>query len=314
MNLTEQTEINQESTDIGHFRYKYKLTIEYDGSAFYGWQKQLNQKSVQGTIELAAKKLYSYGSKEYLELMETNKRKSANANASILIASNDTKSNYPIVSIYGSSRTDAGVHALSQVAHLDVRTKRNEMPTSKIISGLNFHLKGYPVSILQVESVENTFHARFDAISRTYMYKILNRQSKCAVNNNIWQIPENLNIGKMRDACNLFKGLHDFTNFRNKDCQAASSIKLIDQFDILEDTPSYYSNLQKNNCGKIFTIIVRSKSFLHNQVRLMVGLIKEIGVGKQTIDDLQLLLHTQERHIQWKKAPSCGLYLISVDY
>lgn len=245
--------------------HRYKLTIEYDGQFFYGWQRQQNSLSVQQSIEKA---IYSFcGQSEIL--------------------------------VYGSGRTDAGVHALGQVAHVDLITR---FPSYRVMDALNFYLRGQPVTILNVEAVSSDFHARFSAKSRRYLYRIINRRGALAIEKGrAWHVINPLDTDEMHQAAQLLTGLHDFNSFRTVRCQATSSIRMIDSFTVTRR-------------GELIELEVQSRSFLHNQVRIMVGSLALIGQGKWTKADLSHALKLADRRAAGPTAPPDGLYFAQVIY
>ena len=242
---------------------KFKITVEYDGSSFVGWQKQENGKSIQESIEEALLKLT--GEK---------------------------------VTLFGAGRTDAGVHALGQVAHFEIQKKLN---IDNIRDGLNQHLKSIPISVLDAEQVEKTFHARFSANERIYEYIITNRRAPLTLEiNKSWAIYKKLNIKKMKQESKSFLGKHNLEAFRSIDCQASSPIKTINDIKI-------------NQKGNNIIIKLLAKSFLHSQVRIMVGTLVEIGKGKIT-KSLKEIIESRDRSQAGVTAPACGLYLLKVYY
>lgn len=245
---------------------RYKLTMEYDGTGLLGWQRQPDGPSVQQYIEEVAEQL--------------------------------TGSHQEISS---AGRTDAGVHALGQVAHIDMQ---RQMPDWKIRDAFNGNLRrlGAPVSILKVESVDSDFHARFSAKGRGYIYRILNRRSISVLRENrVWWVPIELDVEKMRKgACHLL-GHHNFTSFRAAACQAKSPLKTLDKLDI---------TVQEDEI--IFT--VEARSFLHHQVRNMVGTLKLIGDGHLKPSEIPDILAAKNRSAAGPTAPACGLYLNKVIY
>ena len=245
---------------------RYKLTLEYDGTNTLGWQRQLDGPSIQ----------------EYLEKV-----------LEILSGSHSE--------VAAAGRTDAGVHALAQVAHIDFDTS---METWKIREAFNANLRQLeaPVSVLDVEEVSSDFHARFSAQGRGYIYKILNRRSPSVLHaNRVWWVPVELNVEAMRKGAQYLLGNHDFTSFRAAACQAKSPIKTLDKLDI-----------EKIGDEIIFT--VEAKSFLHHQVRNMVGTLKMVGDGKLKPEDIKTILEAKDRSKAGATAPACGLYLSKVVY
>ncbi len=243
---------------------RYKLTIEYDGTPFVGWQRQGTGVSVQQVIEEA---LYRFS-------QET-------------------------VTLFGSGRTDAGVHALGQVAHVDLQ---KETTAYQVMRALNFYLKDLPVSILGCERVSENFHARFSATMRTYVYKILNRPSKPALERDrVWWVPQALDGEAMQEGARYLVGHHDFSTFRASECQALSPLKTVARVDVIK-------------VGEMIEVWVEAKSFLHHQVRNMVGTLKWVGEGKWTPDRVQAVLHAKDRAQGGPTAPASGLYFVSVLY
>lgn len=244
---------------------RYKLTIEYDGRFFCGWQRQDSVLSVQQAIEMAVTAFCGQQN----------------------------------VLVYGSGRTDAGVHALGQVAHVDLD---KEFLPYRVMDALNFYLKEYPVAILAVETVSPDFHARFSAKSRTYIYRICNRRAPLTIDmGRVWHVIKPLDVAKMHEAAQLFVGVHDFNAFRAVRCQAASSVRMIDFF-------------QVSRQGDIIQLEVQSKSFLHNQVRIMVGSLSLIGEGRWQLNDLKRALESADRRAAGPTAPPDGLYFAKIEY
>lgn len=243
--------------------FRYKIIIEYDGSEFAGWQKQQHNISVQGAIETA---IFSF-----------------------------TRDN---VIVYGAGRTDAGVHALGQVAHFDLH--RYYSP-HVIQSAINHFIKS-KISILHVEEAEPHFHARFDAIKKRYIYQIIHRKSPLALmKNKAWLIKDELDIPLMQQASAILIGTHDFSSFRNARCQGKNPIKTI-------------NDIQISKTGDMVQLSFEAKSFLHNQVRIMTGTLKDIGIGKINVNQLQYILEQKNRQYACNTAPPYGLYLERIWY
>ncbi|MCC7251225.1 tRNA pseudouridine(38-40) synthase TruA [Hyphomicrobium sp.] len=243
---------------------RYRLTIEYDGTPFVGWQVQPDGVSVQGALE-----------------------------AAIVSLTGET------AGVRGAGRTDAGVHARRQVAHFDLG---KDWPVDKIRDGLNFYLKPQPVVVLAAAEVPADFDARFSATARHYLYRILARRSPPALDRNrVWWLPRAIDAEAMADAASVLVGRHDFTTFRAVQCQAKSPIRTLDRLDVTHD-------------GDEIRITASARSFLHNQVRSMVGSLKLVGEGKWTRDDLRTALEARDRTACGPVAPAAGLYLMSVDY
>ncbi|WP_295558364.1 tRNA pseudouridine(38-40) synthase TruA [uncultured Hyphomicrobium sp.] len=243
---------------------RYRLTIEYDGTPFVGWQVQPDGVSVQGALETAVQKLTG----------ET-------------------------AGIRGAGRTDAGVHGRGQVAHFDLA---REWPADKIRDGLNFYLKPLPIVVLESAAAPPDFDARFSATARHYLYRILARRSPPALERNrVWWMPRTLDVDAMREAASVLVGRHDFTTFRAVQCQAKSPVRTLDRLDV------------KIVDGEIH-IHASARSFLHNQVRSMVGSLKLVGERKWSETDLRTALEARDRTACGPVAPAAGLYLMAVDY
>ncbi|MDR1693823.1 MAG: tRNA pseudouridine(38-40) synthase TruA [Lactobacillaceae bacterium] len=245
---------------------RFKITIEYDGTGLLGWQRQLDGPSVQEYIETA---IYKFSSQ--------------------------------IVEVHGSGRTDAGVHALGQVAHFDFDTDMDEF---KLREALNAHLKimEAKIAILEVEKVQNDFNARFDTVKRSYIYRILNRRASSPLRENrVWHINYPLDIEKMKEAGRHLLGHHDFSSFRAAACQAKSPEKTLDIIEITKE-------------GDEIVFYFEAKSFLHHQVRNMVGTLKMAGDKSITPKDVKTILEAKDRTKAGITAPACGLYFKQVWY
>ena len=247
---------------------RYKLTIEYKGTNFIGWQKQKEGYSIQGTIEKAAK--------NFLQ-----------SEVDLIVA----------------GRTDAGVHADAQVAHLDIFKK---LKIKNILFGLNFYLSkekfGEDISIKKVNKVDANFNARFDAKKKTYKYKIYNNESRSPMHAyNTWWVSQKLNIVDMKKSSKYLLGNHDFSSFRASGCQALSPIKTLDKIAIIK---------KKN----IITLTFTARSFLYNQVRIMTGTLKDVGSGLINPIALKRILQKKKRSSSGITAPSKGLSLYKVYY
>ena len=244
---------------------RYKIKIEYDGVPFVGWQKQENGLSIQGCLEQAINNIFEEE-----------------------------------VTIYGAGRTDAGVHAMGQVAHFDVINKHFE--TYVIKNAINDHLRPHPISILNVEEVDQSFHARFNAVQRKYLYRIINRKSPLTIEKGrAWHVHKELNIEKMKECSLLLEGKHDFTTFRSANCQSDSPIKTLDEVKISKSGENIY-----------FGFV--AKSYLHHQIRSLVGSIKLVGEETWTIDHLENALKARDRTMCGALAPPDGLYFMEVKY
>ena len=243
---------------------RYKLTIEYDGAPFAGWQMQADQTTVQGVLAAAIKALTGES-----------------------------------LHVQGAGRTDAGVHARGQVAHVDL-TKDWDADTVR--DALNAHLRPYPVAVLVAERVADDFNARMSARKRHYLYRIVNRRADLALAaGRAWRVPRPLDVAAMQAAAQRLVGKHDFTTFRAAECQAKSPLKTLDQFDVARD-------------GETIDVLASARSFLHSQVRSMVGSLVLVGEGKWRADDLAAALAARDRAACGPLAPPDGLYLMRVDY
>lgn len=243
---------------------RYKLTIEYDGAPFCGWQYQDNGPSVQGALEAAVKAMTG-----------------------------------DMVRVHGAGRTDAGVHALAQVAHIDLA---KEYRADRVRDALNAHLRPHPIGVLSAEIVPDTFEARFSAIRRHYLYRIANRRANLALGvGHTWRVARPLDVAAMHDAAQLLIGKHDFTTFRDTECQAKSPEKTLDVLDVARE-------------GDEVRIVTSARSFLHSQVRSMVGSLVWVGHGKWSARDLRAALDARDRAACGPVAPPDGLYLVRVDY
>ncbi|MCH8001534.1 MAG: tRNA pseudouridine(38-40) synthase TruA [Proteobacteria bacterium] len=243
---------------------RYKLTLEYDGRGFVGWQRQDNGPSVQAALEAAVKRFCGEA-----------------------------------VTAHAAGRTDAGVHALAQVAHIDLD---EETGADTLRDALNFHLKPAAVAVLAAEAVADDFHARFSATERAYRYRIVNRRAPLALDRGrAWFVPVPLDAGAMHEAARALLGQHDFTSFRAGGCQAKSPVKTLDALEVSRD-------------GDEIRIEARARSFLHHQVRNMAGSLRLAGEGKWSRADMERALAARDRRAAGPTAPADGLYLIGVRY
>jgi tRNA pseudouridine38-40 synthase len=243
---------------------RYKLTIEYDGTPFVGWQVQDNGVSVQGAIA-----------------------------AAVTAFSGET------VPVQGAGRTDAGVHALGQVAHVDLA---KDWETDSVRDALNFHLRPQPVAVLSAERVGDDFDARFSAIKRHYLYRIVNRRADLALEaSRGWRVGRPLDAEAMHGAAQRLVGRHDFTTFRTTECQAKSPVKTLERLDVARG-------------GEELNVTAVARSFLHHQVRSMVGSLVHVGEGKWSAGDLAAALAARDRARCGQVAPPQGLYLVRVEY
>ena len=203
------------------------------------------------------------------------------------------------VAVHGAGRTDAGVHARAQVAHFDLDT---EWESLKLREGLNALVRPNPVAVLAVDRAADDFHARYSATARHYLYRIVNRRAPLALElNRAWHVPQPLNESLMQEAAAHLLGRHDFTTFRSVECQAASPVKTLDAMSI-------------SRCEDLVEISASARSFLHNQVRSMVGSLKLVGEGKWQPDEVKRALDARDRSACGPVAPPHGLYLLRVDY
>ena len=243
---------------------RYKLTIEYDGTPYSGWQIQDNGPSVQGALIEA---IAAFAGER--------------------------------VSVNGAGRTDAGVHAMGQVAHIDL--ERN-WEADVVRDALNAHLRPQPVAILSAEIVADDFDARFSATKRHYLYRIIVRRADLALDRDrTWRVPRPLDADAMRLAAQRLIGNHDFTTFRATECQAKSPVKTLDVLNVAR-------------VGDEVQVRASARSFLHHQVRSMVGSLVQVGDGKWSADDISRILAARDRTMCGPVAPAEGLYLVKVDY
>jgi tRNA pseudouridine38-40 synthase len=243
---------------------RYKLVIEYDGTPFVGWQMQDNGPSVQGIITDA---IAAFAGER--------------------------------VTVSGAGRTDAGVHALGQVAHVDL-TK--DWDDETVRDAINAHLRPHPIAVLTAERVGENFDARFSATRRHYLFRIVNRRANLALEQNrAWRIARPLDDAAMHTAAQKLVGRHDFTTFRAAECQAKSPVKTLDRLDVVRN-------------GEDVRVFAMARSFLHHQVRSMVGSLVHVGEGKWGGDDLAAALAARDRSACGQVAPPQGLYLMRVEY
>ena len=243
---------------------RYKLTIEYDGTPYVGWQMQDNGPTVQGLVVDA---IAAFAGERAV--------------------------------VQGAGRTDAGVHALGQVAHVDLA---KDWGDDTVRDAINFHLRPQPIAVLAAQHVAPDFDARFSAKRRHYLYRISNRRADLALEQNrAWRVPRLLDCAAMHAAAQMLVGRHDFTTFRATECQAKSPEKTLDQLDVARD-------------GDDVRITTSARSFLQHQVRSMVGSLVHVGEGKWSIEDLAAALAARDRAACGQVAPPHGLYLMRVDY
>lgn len=243
---------------------RFRLTVEYDGGPFMGWQRQRHGPSVQGAIE-----------------------------AAILATTRET------VVVTGCGRTDAGVHAEGQVAHVDVE---RPIDAFRLMEATNAHLRPLPIAVVACEVADPEFHARFDCIGRSYRYRIVNRRAPLVLDRGrAWQVAVPLDAEAMHEAAQLLVGRHDFTTFRSVRCQARSPVKTLDRLVVERD-------------GQVITIAAAARSFLHHQVRSMVGCLRLVGEGRWSADDLAAALAARNRLALGVNAPPDGLTFVAATY
>ena len=243
---------------------RYKLTIEYDGTGLVGWQRQANGLSVQEALESAFERFCG----EQL-------------------------------TVFGAGRTDAGVHALAQVAHVDLA---READPDVIRSAINHHLRPHAISVIEAMPAPPGFDARLSARSRRYLYRILNRRAPPALERGrVWHVAPPLNPAAMQEGARHLVGHHDFSTFRDSLCQAKSPVKTLDVLDVTTD-------------GEEIHIAARARSFLHHQVRNMAGTLKLVGLGQWCPEDVATALAARDRRAGGPTAPAEGLALVGVEY
>ncbi|MGB7288051.1 MAG: tRNA pseudouridine(38-40) synthase TruA [Salaquimonas sp.] len=246
---------------------RYKLQIEYDGTPYKGWQAQDGLPTVQQAIQTAMAEFVRHP-----------------------------------VTVFAAGRTDAGVHGLGQIIHVDLEA---EWPLFKILEATNglLRLKNHPISVIKSEHAEPDFDARFSAVKRHYRYRIINRPANLTVDLlRAWHVKRPLDVAAMDEAAKVLLGLHDFTTFRSTECQAKSPVRTLDQLDV-----------RRVNEQEI-EILCSARAFLHNQVRSLAGSLKLVGEGKWSKADLKAALEAKDRKACGTVAPACGLYFMQVDY
>ena len=243
---------------------RFKLIVEYDGRPFMGWQRQPHGPTVQAVIEDAAQTI----------LQEP-------------------------VTVHAAGRTDAGVHGLGMVAHIDVT---RAITPFRLIEGINACLRPHPVTILACDPVPDDFHARFSCRARHYDYRIVNRRAPLTLDaGKAWRIAATLDADAMHSAAQLLVGRHDFTTFRSAHCQADSPLRTLDRLDV-------------TSTDDRISIVASARSFLHHQVRSMVGCLAMVGEGKWSADTLKAALEARDRNALGFNAPPDGLYFVRADY
>lgn len=247
---------------------RYALKIEYDGGPFAGWQRQAGQPSVQQAVETALRKL---------------------------------EADAPGIAAAG--RTDTGVHATAQVAHCDMA---RDWEPFRLSEALNFHLRPAPVAILRAARVDDDFHARFSALERRYLFRLVSRRAPVTHDRGlVWQVLQPLDLARMQEAAAFLTGHHDFTTFRSTMCQSASPVKTLDEIRI-EALPIPH--------GTEYRFHLRARSFLHNQVRSIVGTLERVGAESWAPEDVKAALEARDRAACGPVCPPQGLYLCGVRY
>ena len=243
---------------------RWRLTVEYDGGPFVGWQRQAIGASVQSTLEHAIATM-------------TGER----------------------AAVHGAGRTDAGVHALAMEAHADIA---KPLTPHQLREGLNALVRPNPMTVLAVVPVADDWHARFSCVERRYLYRILDRRVPPALDRGrVWHVPAALDIAAMRDSATVLVGSHDFTTFRSSHCQSASPIKALDSLTI-------------ERVGVEIHVAAVARSFLHHQVRSMVGCLMLVGRGQWSVADMQAALAARDRTALGFNAPPEGLYFVGARY
>lgn len=243
---------------------RFRLTVEYDGRPFMGWQRQAHGPSVQEAIEDAARAITGEE-----------------------------------IVLHAAGRTDAGVHAEAMAAHLDVE---KALTAFRLMEGINAKLRPWPIAILDCAEVAEDWHARFSCIGRRYLYRIVNRRAPLALDKGrAWRVPQPLDSDAMHEAAQLLVGHHDFTTFRSIHCQSASPVKTLDSLDV-------------RRFGEEIEIAAAARSFLHHQVRSMVGCLMMVGRGQWSAADLKAALEAKDRTALGFNAPPDGLYFIEARY
>lgn len=252
---------------------RWKFTIEYNGARFAGWQRQeAGIPSVQGAIEQA---IFKFCAQE--------------------------------VTLHVAGRTDAGVHAQGQVAHADLAAFKKQMSPFEVAKAINAHLKSQRISIVKAEVADPEFHARFHAVNKLYRYRILNRPAPPALERGlVWHFKRNLDVKAMREGAQFLLGHHDFTTFRDSQCQAKSPMKTLDRLDVIAQDDGYG--------GQEIRIEVEGRSFLHHQVRNIVGTLALVGEGKWAPEAVKAALEARDRAKGGPTAPAEGLSLVRIDY
>lgn len=243
---------------------RFRLTVEYDGRPFVGWQRQAQGDSVQQALEEAV-------------FSVTGER----------------------AAVHGAGRTDAGVHALAMAAHVDVA---KDIAPFRLMEALNARLRPAPVAVLASEAVADDWHARFSCVRRFYEYRIVNRRAPLSWEKGLaWQVPQPLDAGAMQAGADRLVGRHDFTTFRSVHCQSASAERSLERMTVTRH-------------GERVLVEVNARSFLHHQVRSMVGALAFVGLGRWTPDDVSAALAARDRATLPLNAPPDGLWFVGADY
>ncbi len=250
---------------------RWKLTIEYDGAPFAGWQRQENAPSVQEVLETAVHKFCG----------ET-------------------------VTAHVAGRTDAGVHAVGQVAHIDLA---KDTDAKAVRDAVNFHMRPHRVAIVSAEQAAPEFHARFGALHRVYCYRLVTERRADTIldDNRAWHLNIPLDIAAMNKAAGFLLGEHDFTSFRASECQAKSPLRTMNRLVVVESKAPF-------TFGKHLELWAEARSFLHHQIRNITGTLKLVGEGKWQPEDVKAALEARDRAKAGPTAPACGLYFVRVDY
>jgi tRNA pseudouridine38-40 synthase len=252
---------------------RWKITIEYDGTDFHGWQRQEGLPTIQQSIEDALTKFCQQD-----------------------------------IKVQTAGRTDAGVHAHGQVAHFDLDYGDRSLSGYELLKAINAHLHPRPISVIAAEEEHAEFHARFDAMNKLYKYRIIQRPAFLTFDRRAaWHIRRKLDVGTMREGVKHLLGKHDFTTFRDSECQANSPIRTLDRIDITESDYDGQGGIE-------IVFSVEAQSFLHHQVRNIVGTLSMVGDGKWAPDDVKVALSKCDRTKGGPTAPAAGLSLVRIDY
>lgn len=251
---------------------RYRFTIEYKGTDYYGWQRQIDLPTIQGEIEKA---IHAFCGQT--------------------------------IDLTVAGRTDSGVHARGQIAHGDFEDFKTPMQPFEITKAINAHLRPQPIQILKCEPVDEDFHARFGAKNKLYVYRIINRQAFLTLDQGLaWHIRRPLDTAAMHDAAQALLGQHDFTTFRDSECQAKNPVRTLDRVDV--------QSFQTTEGTTEILIEVEAMSFLHHMVRNIAGTLTLVGEGKWNTDDLRAALDSKDRCKGGPTAPAEGLYMVRIDY